>query len=185
MLLQISISLQAFYSLPGPIPIPLIGTFELLKTNPDLDAYLFKLAKIYGQDGIFELSIIGMRQIIITRAENVDKFITSSATLSDQDKNGVALNHTYNYWKFNRRIFSRAVRNVCHSNEISDDSIIIDAVTWLSGFTNDFISALFTGSRTFAIESHYRKLKKNKMTKEMMDSEHFADCIANFVNMIK
>ncbi|CAG8845224.1 30801_t:CDS:1, partial [Racocetra persica] len=73
-------------------------------------------------------------QIIITRAEYVDKFITPSSEenhkkhfkrtpnnrlldMFDLDCKAVALNHNYNSWKFYRQLFSRAIKTACYSNE--------------------------------------------------------------------
>src|SRR4051812_40221690 len=64
--------------LPGPIPLPLIGSFAIFME--DIDAWFFRLNKIYGRDGIFELNIAGNRQIIMTRTDYVDKFMTSSTS---------------------------------------------------------------------------------------------------------
>src|SRR5690348_1062355 len=59
--------------LPGPIPIPLIGSFAIFKE--DIDAWFYELNKTYKHDGVYELNIVGNRQIVITRAEHVDKFL--------------------------------------------------------------------------------------------------------------
>ncbi|CAG8504600.1 11755_t:CDS:2, partial [Dentiscutata heterogama] len=115
-------------------------TFEVLKKDLDIDAYLYKLTKLYGQNGIFELNMIGIRQIIITRAEYAEVFMFPSMSSSDQDKHmkhimrshndgllkyfdlenkGLVFNVTYNHWKFNRQIFSRPVRTASCSEETS------------------------------------------------------------------
>src|SRR5437763_2707230 len=106
--------------LPGPIPIPLIGSFAIFKG--DIDAWFHELNQIYGHGGLYELNIAGNRQIVITRAEYIDKFLTSSGNnhimrtannglldLFDLDKKGVGLNHDSRFWKFNRHIFSQAI----------------------------------------------------------------------------
>jgi cytochrome P450 len=108
--------------LPGPLPVPLIGSFEIFKN--DIDAWFFRLNKNIEHDGLFELNIAGNRQVVITRAEYVEKFLASNSSsinhimrtanngllsLFDLEKKGVGLNHDYQRWKLNRHIFSQAV----------------------------------------------------------------------------
>ncbi|RHZ83668.1 hypothetical protein Glove_89g62 [Diversispora epigaea] len=195
--------------LPGPLPIPLIGSFEIFKG--DIDAWLYRLNKEYGRDGAYELNISGNRQIIITRAEYIESLLSSSHTirtpnnglldLFDLDKKGLGLNHDYNTWKFNRHIFLQAMMPLTNSpkpgnfvnilfEEMSnywidlkqkDDIIIIDMATWIRRFTYDFVSLLTTEKHANTINSHYRKLKNEVMTKEIIDSEEFAECINIFI----
>ncbi|CAB4490274.1 unnamed protein product [Rhizophagus irregularis] len=118
--------------LPGPIPIPLIGSFEIFKN--DIDAWFYKLNKSCEHDGVFELNIAGNRQIVITRAEYVEKFLASNSSsinhimrtannglldLFDLEKKGVGLNHDYQHWKFNRHIFLQAVMPLSSTNKPS------------------------------------------------------------------
>jgi len=108
--------------LPGPLPVPLIGSFEIFKN--DIDAWFFRLNKDYKHDGVFELNIAGNRQVVITRAEYVEKFLASNSSsinhimrtannglldLFDLETKGVGLNHSYGHWKLNRHLFSQAV----------------------------------------------------------------------------
>ncbi|CAI2169372.1 10226_t:CDS:2 [Funneliformis geosporum] len=116
--------------LPGPLPLPLIGSFAIFKG--DIDAWFHDLNKIYGHNGVFELNIAGNRQIVITRAEYVEKFLLSSVNnhvmrtannglldLFDLEKKGVGLNHDFKFWKFNRQIFSQAVMPLSYANSTS------------------------------------------------------------------
>ncbi|CAG8853684.1 18884_t:CDS:2, partial [Gigaspora margarita] len=57
-----------------------------------------------------------------------------------------------------------------------EDVTIIDATNWINRFFNDFTSVLITGKRSFAIEAHYHKFKRNSITKEMSETENFAEC---------
>ncbi|RHZ83657.1 hypothetical protein Glove_89g58 [Diversispora epigaea] len=119
--------------LPGPLPIPLIGSFEIFKG--DIDAWLYRLNNKYGRDGVYELNIAGNRQIIITRAEYIESLLSSSQTsrtannglldLFDLDKKGVGLNHDYNHWKFNRHIFLQAMTPLIHSPKPSNFANIL------------------------------------------------------------
>ncbi|RIB12410.1 cytochrome P450 [Gigaspora rosea] len=191
--------------LPGPIPIPLIGSFEVLKTNLDVDDYLYKLSKIYGQNGIFELTMIGIRQIIITRAEYAEDFIYPSS--SNQDKHtkhimktnnegllnyfdlenkGIVFNVDYKHWnlivkfKLINNLFEEMMNCWIKLKKNDEDVTIIDATIWINRLFNDFTSVLLTGKRSFAIEAHYHKFKGNSMTKEMSETENFAECIVHF-----
>ncbi|CAG8697604.1 30884_t:CDS:2, partial [Racocetra persica] len=209
--------------LPGPLPIPLIGTFEIFRAHINIDAWFYKLTEKYGQNGIFELNLIGNRQIIITRAEYVDKFITPSSEenhkkhfkrtpnnglldVFDLDCKAVALNHDYNSWKFCRQLFSRAVKTACYSDETietlsnlfeemmdywmnlrkPDENLAnVDLSAWMQRFSNDFIYAITTGNRTFAIKHYYHNLKTNEVTKEIVESERVIECIKNFHKRIR
>src|SRR6185369_4016114 len=106
--------------LPGPLPIPLIGSVAIF--IKDIDAWFYDLNKAYGHNGVYELNIAGNRQIVVTRAEYIEKFMLSSVhthIMRTADNGllsffgfqgrGIGLNHDYNTWKFNRQIFSQAV----------------------------------------------------------------------------
>ncbi|RHZ83638.1 hypothetical protein Glove_89g71 [Diversispora epigaea] len=198
--------------LPGPLPIPLIGSFEIFKG--DIDAWFYRLDKEYGRNGVYELTIAGKRQIVITHAEHIEsilKHVTRTANdglldLFDLDNKGLALNHDYNRWKFNRRIFSQAITALTSSTyspklskienilfeEMSnywiglkqkdENVIIMDMTAWARRFICDFTSFLTTGKRTNTINSYYRKLKNEVMTKEMIGSEEFIENIKVFVS---
>ncbi|CAG8537282.1 14204_t:CDS:1, partial [Gigaspora rosea] len=166
--------------------------------------------------------MIGIRQIIITRAEYADSFMYPPTSSSDQNKHtkhmmktdnrgllkffdlenkGIVFNVNYKHWKFNRQMISRPIRTACYSEETSklinhlfeemmnywiklkkhdEDVTILDATNWINRFFNDFTSVLITGKRSFAIEAHYHKVKRNSMTKEMSEAENFAECIVHF-----
>ncbi|CAG8554887.1 10744_t:CDS:2, partial [Diversispora eburnea] len=180
----------------------------------DIDACFYKLNKEYGRDGLYELNIAGRRQIVITRAEYIEtllRHVTRSANdglldLFDLDKKGLGLNHDYNRWKFNRRIFSQAIMSLTSSTyspklskienglfeEMSnywidlkqkdENVIIIDMAAWTRRFICDFISTLTTEKRTNTIHYYYRKLKNEVITKEMIESEEFIENINVFVS---
>ncbi|RHZ83663.1 hypothetical protein Glove_89g56 [Diversispora epigaea] len=194
--------------LPGPLPIPLIGSFEIFKG--DIDAWLYRLNKEYGRDGAYELNIAGNRQIVITRAEYIENLLRNVMRtandglldLFDLDKKGLAFNHDYNHWKFNRHIFLRAITHLTYSPKPSnfvnilfeemsnywidlkqkDDVIIIDIVTWIRRFACDLISILTTEKQVNTTHYYYRKLKNEVITKEMIESEEFVESINIFVS---
>ncbi|RHZ87441.1 hypothetical protein Glove_34g91 [Diversispora epigaea] len=198
--------------LPGPFPIPLIGSFDIFKG--DIDAWFYRLNKEYGHEGVYELTIAGKRQIVITHAEHIEsilRHVTRTANdglldLFDLDKKGLALNHDYNHWKFNRRIFSPAIMSLTSLNyspklsqienvlfdEMSkywidlkqkhEDVIIIDMAAWARRFICDFTSYLTTEKRSNTIHYYHRKLKNEVVTKEMIESEEFIENIKFFVS---
>ncbi|CAG8554870.1 10743_t:CDS:2 [Diversispora eburnea] len=198
--------------LPGPFPIPLIGSFGVFEG--DIDAWFYRLNKEYGHNGVYELTIAGKRQIVITHAEHIEsilKHVTRTANdgildLFDLDNKGLALNHDYNRWKFNRRIFSQAIMSLTSSTyspklskvenilfeEMSnywinlkqkdENAIIIDIAAWTRRFICDFTSFLTTGRRTNTIQNYYHILNNEVITKEMIESEEFIENIKVFVS---
>ncbi|CAG8804780.1 7801_t:CDS:2, partial [Gigaspora margarita] len=62
----------------------------------------------------------------------------------------------------------------------NEDSVVIDAATWMRRFTNDFISVVTTSERTIAIRNYYKVLNNEKITQEIMDSENFVESISTF-----
>ncbi|CAG8810061.1 14370_t:CDS:2, partial [Dentiscutata erythropus] len=123
--------------------------------------------------------------------------------LFDFSNKGVAFNCNYSYWRFNRQIFSRAMRTAASSDRTiklmnilseeminhwidlknpDDDSTIIEASTWMYKFSFDFLFGVVTGSPSFAMKSYYQRLKKIDITKELMESEKYSNCVRNFQN---
>ncbi|RIB06103.1 cytochrome P450 [Gigaspora rosea] len=203
---------------PGPLPIPLIGNLEILKnSNVDIDGYTHNLNKKFGYNGIFEFNMVGVRYIMISRAEYVDRFMlpdqdnhTKHLMRTNKDRGlldffdfstkGVAFNCDYNYWRFNRQIFSRAMKTACNSNKTiklmnnlfeeminywinlkkPDDSTIIEASTWMFKFSFDFLFGVLIGSPSFAMKSYYQRLKNIDITKEIIEYEKYSNCVRNF-----
>ncbi|CAG8596759.1 15516_t:CDS:1, partial [Dentiscutata heterogama] len=98
-----------------------------------IDEWTYNLHKKFGQNGIFEFNMAGIRYVMISHAEYVSRFMlpdkgdhTNHLMRINKDKGflnlldfstkGLALNCDYNYWKFNRQIVSRAMNSACHSN---------------------------------------------------------------------
>nr|CAG8620210.1 2595_t:CDS:2 [Entrophospora candida] len=203
--------------LPGPIPIPLIGSFALVKKDLDIDAFYHSLSKKYGGEGIYEAPIGGKRQILFTRADYIEDFFLSSMNVAnhairtekdvlldifDLDRKGIALNFDHHSWKFNREMFTQAIMPLTYSPKPSkyvnalfeemsncwidlkpkgDAAAVINIASWLRRFTTDFIHILVTEKRGFAIHYYHRKFK-NQITKEMIESEEFIECVDTFVS---
>ncbi|RIB08401.1 cytochrome P450 [Gigaspora rosea] len=189
--------------LPGPISIPLIGIFRV---NIDFNDQINKLNKIYGHNGIFEFYIAGRRQIVITKAEYAKKFwlhLQKIARFTGRGfQKGLTFNINFNNWKFNRQIYIQSIEKISNSNETikllielfeelsnywidinqnNYNSGIIDLTAWTKRFLNDLMFSLSTGKRSFAINYYYRKLKNEKITKNIMDSEHYIECLTYFL----
>ncbi|CAG8600427.1 1982_t:CDS:2, partial [Scutellospora calospora] len=184
----------------------------------DLIDQINKLSKIYGHNGIFEFYIAGNRQIVITKAEYVKKFLVPSSKdckiywkrfpkveVFEElgiHQMGLSFNENFNNWKFYRQIYMHQIEEISNSNETSKllnklfeelsnywidlkknnyNSGIIDIPAWTKRFANDFTFLLLTGKRPFAINHYYRKLKNEKITKKMMDSEHYIECLTYFL----
>lgn len=221
LLTAISLYIARFYyqhftrvnPLPGPIPIPFIGGFFVFKK--DFETWFFGLYKKYGD--IYEVTFAGVRQIVLCRAEYVDKMLVPSMNnymirfpskevteAFDSDRKGLTMNNDLQTWKFNRQFFSQAIMTPSFSiaankwtNEMfeemakywmdlkkpddSEDVVIIDMTAWMRRFTNDLISLLTTGKRTYTIPFHYHKLKNVKLSEEMIDSEKFVTSLNDFV----
>ncbi|RIB17429.1 cytochrome P450 [Gigaspora rosea] len=115
---------------------------------------------------------------------------------------GLTFNVNFNNWKFNRQIFIQSIEKISNSNETikllnelfeelsnywidinqnNYNSGIIDLTAWTKRFLNDLMFLLSTGKRSFAINYYYRKLKNEKITKNIMDSEHYIECLTYFL----
>uniref|UniRef100_A0A1D1XQ08 Cytochrome P450 4d2 n=1 Tax=Anthurium amnicola TaxID=1678845 RepID=A0A1D1XQ08_9ARAE len=199
---------------PGPMPIPLIGSLAIFME--DIDDWFWRLNKKYGHSGVYELNIAGNRQIVITRAEYVDSLVATDAKahlmrtannglldLFDLEKKGIGLNHDYNYWKFNRHIFTQAIMPLSLTDKPSiilnqlyeemaqhwidlkqqgEKGAVIDISVWMRHFTADFISMLTAGRRMAVMQHYCQKLKKEPLTEEILDTEEFVECINTFVS---
>ncbi|CAG8685805.1 9243_t:CDS:2, partial [Dentiscutata erythropus] len=119
---------------------------------------------------------------------------------------GLAFNENFNYWKFYRQIYMQAIGKLSNSNrttkllnelfeELSNywldltgnnyNSGVIDLTAWTKRFLTDLMFLLSTGKRSFAIKYCYLKLKNEKVTKEIMDSEHYIESLTYFLVNIR
>ncbi|RIB06100.1 cytochrome P450 [Gigaspora rosea] len=123
--------------------------------NIDFNDQINKLNKIYGHNGIFEFYIAGRRQIKISNSNETIKLLNE------------LFEELSNYW--------------IDINQNNYNSGIIDLTAWTNRFLNDLIFLLSTGKRSFAINYYYRKLKNEKITKNIIDSEHYIECLTYFL----
>ncbi|CAG8797689.1 35526_t:CDS:2, partial [Gigaspora margarita] len=115
---------------------------------------------------------------------------------------GLAFNVNFNNWKLNRQIYIQSIEKISNSNETikllnelfeelsnywidlnqnNYNSGIIDLTAWTKRFLNDLMFVLSTGKRSFAINYYYHKLKNDKITQKIMDSEHYIECLTYFL----
>ncbi|CAG8795634.1 1319_t:CDS:1, partial [Dentiscutata erythropus] len=184
----------------------------------DIDEWTYNLNKKFGQNGIFEFNMAGVRYIMISRAEFVGRFMLPHQDdrlkhlmrtnkekvlldFFDFSNKGVSFNCNYDYWRFNRQIFTRAMRTATQSNntvklinnlfeeminywidlkEPDSDTTIIEASTWMFKYSFDFLFGVLTDSPSYAMKSYYQRLKKIDATKEIMEFEKYSDCVRNF-----
>ncbi|CAG8642112.1 4174_t:CDS:2, partial [Paraglomus occultum] len=180
-----------------------------------IDAWYWRLNKKYGHNGIYELNVAGNRQIVITRAEYVDTFVAADSkahfmrtpnnglfNLFSLEKKGVMMNDDYNYWKFNRHVFTHSIMPLCQTdkpgtllNQLYEEmeqcwtdlkqpgerGTVIDIASWMRHFTTDYIAMLTAGKQMSVMKHYWQKLKNEPLTKEILDTEEFVEGINTFV----
>jgi len=107
--------------LPGPLPFPFIGNlpqFFLFKAN--VKEFFVYYQKKYGD--VYEV-YLGMRRIILNRAEDIDKLLVPSTKSHYMTRlpytqgleevglmgKGIILNHNLKSWRYNRQFFTQAI----------------------------------------------------------------------------
>ncbi|CAG8818446.1 23196_t:CDS:2, partial [Dentiscutata erythropus] len=86
--------------------------------------------------------------------------------LFDFSNKGVAFNCNYIYWRFNRQIFYRAMRTASQSNS-----------------TFKLMNILSEEMINYWIDlKNPDEIKKIDITKELMESEKYSNCVRNFQN---
>ncbi|CAG8613459.1 2440_t:CDS:2, partial [Diversispora eburnea] len=110
----------------------------LLHLIPNIDAWFYKLNKEYGRNGLFEVTFVGKRQIVITHAEYIEnllRHVIRSANyglldLLDLDTKNLAFNHYYNPNKIENGLFEEMSNYWIDLKQKSEDVIIIDIAAW-------------------------------------------------------
>ncbi|RIB08055.1 cytochrome P450 [Gigaspora rosea] len=125
--------------LPGPLPLPFIECGYLFTGNNK--KLLTSLHKKYGD--IFEIYIRGMRRIVISRPEYLEKIFNSSSNdttfiqrfpyLEGLDElgwlgKGLKANHNIKSWRFNRQFFDQAILS---------PSFNYEAVEWINNLVQE------------------------------------------------
>ena len=107
--------------LPGPFPLPLVGSF--LSVKEDLSKYLLGVQRKYGD--LTEVWFANLRIILTTRKDYIEKFLSSSTKSKYMIRNaynegyeelgmarkGILVNHDFKSWRFNRMFFTKTIMN--------------------------------------------------------------------------
>ncbi len=118
--------------LPGPFPFPLIGNLpQFIYYGRNFKPYLEYNHKKYGD--LYEIHL-GIRRIIINRAEYIEKLLTPSTKsqymmrfpytkgldeLGVMDR-GLIFNHDLKSWRYNRQFFTQAILSPKFTQEVID-----------------------------------------------------------------
>jgi len=159
--------------LPVPLPFPFVGNlpqFFLFKAN--VKEFFVYYQKKYGD--VYEV-YLGMRRIILNRAEDIDKLLVPSTKSHYMTRlpytqgleevglmgKGIILNHNLKSWRYNRQFFTQAIL----SPKFSQEAI-------------DMTNKLFV-----ELESYWNKLYiKEEAVKENKNVLDFASWLHRFTN---
>ncbi|GBB83163.1 hypothetical protein RclHR1_00010045 [Rhizophagus clarus] len=149
--------------LPGPFPFPFVGNLPqfILQSKGDTKEFYGYNYKKYGD--MYEVQM-GGRDIVLSRAEYVEKLLTPSTKnphigrfpdsrgldeLGVSGK-GILLNENYKSWKYNRQFFTQAILSPKFTNE---------AIYW----TNNLFDELEGYWNKLFLKEEIIKENKNKM----------------------
>ncbi|CAG8678131.1 4116_t:CDS:2 [Cetraspora pellucida] len=114
--------------LPGPFPLPIIECAYCFRG--DIRQLFTSLTKKYGD--IYEIQLGGIRRIIISRPEYIEKFFNNSTKHSTfmsrlpytqgieelgVARKGLLNNDDFKSWRFNRQFFTQAILSPSFNNE--------------------------------------------------------------------
>src|SRR4051794_2585857 len=199
--------------LPGPFPLPIVGNLYLFKLD-DCSQYAKHCHEKYGD--IFELYIGNDRQIFIGRLDVIDKLFNPSSKTNFKFRTlyktgldefgisgyGVAFNHDYNAWQFNRQFFTQALLTPSFSqfslvqsqkflqetincwNDLSDNNIEFGLRKWMFSFMMDLSLDLFIGKRGYSMDNYYSELtgKKSKFTDVSDKDKSYVDALLKYID---
>ncbi|RIA99561.1 cytochrome P450 [Glomus cerebriforme] len=181
--------------LPGPFPIPIIGTLYALKGG--IGNGLLLLQKQYGE--IFEVWYLSNRRIILGNVEYIDNLLTPSTKSKYLKRNvlneglkelgisfqGIINNCDINIWKYNRHFFNQAILSPSFNNKsielthklwydmekylnhLNDENIMIDLSSWMHRYSTDMIVEIITGRRSYSLPIYYNTLSKKENKEEI------------------
>ncbi|PKY13885.1 cytochrome P450 [Rhizophagus irregularis] len=174
--------------LPGPFPLPIVGSAYQQIGYDGVDDWLLSLHKKYGD--MFEIILGGERMIVLCRPDLTENlYVASSKTkypirLHSKDgiveygfEAGVGLgfNSDLKSWKYNRQFFSQAMMTPSFNHQAIEWTIELwnemesywnnlgenhefDLIIWMRRFTNEMIFKIATGTKNDAIASYYKIL---------------------------
>jgi cytochrome P450 len=184
--------------LPGPFPIPIIGTLYALKGG--IGNGILLLQKKYGE--IFEIWHLSNRRIILGNAEYIDKLLSSSTKSKYLKRNiendglielginfqGILNNCDIDTWRFNKHFINQAMLSSSNFNNksfelihklwyemekylnfLNDENILIDLSPWMHRYSTDMIVEIITGKRSYSLPIYYNTISK-KVDKEEIPS---------------
>lgn len=182
--------------LPGPIPLPILGT--LLWYNGNSTEWVTKLHDKYGD--MCELYMGRERYVWISNGDHVSKVVSPSSNnnfliriIPNQGlaeigftTKGLTFNRDLESWKFNRKFFSQAIATpkflkqttekiqelffemeMCWSKLSDINFSDINLSEWISQLMADLMFLVTTNKRAYTVKSYYHILiEKNEIETE-------------------
>ncbi|CAG8522547.1 9766_t:CDS:2 [Acaulospora morrowiae] len=194
--------------LPGPLPLPLIGNFYLLKD--ELAIMLSKLQANYGD--FFEVYMGNQRYVCVGNedlAKEMMKTSLDSKFHQRTDENnglkelgllhsGLIFNIDYDDWQYHRRFYSKTMLSPLFSkqavasvqvgfdemrkywDQLGED-IVIDFPNWMKRYFLDTIAITTSSKPAYALANFYNNVSPNK---KITVSTHYIKESEMFMNAI-
>ncbi|CAB4403747.1 unnamed protein product [Rhizophagus irregularis] len=173
--------------LPGPFPLPIIGS-AYQQIGYGFNDWLLSLNKKYGD--MYEIILAGQRLIVLGKADLIENMNIPSSTKTNYpnrwpntegfveygfDGVGVGFNNVHKSWNYNRQFFSQALMTPSFNyqaiewtnelwnemesywNNLGED-YEIDLIKWMRRFANEMIFRISTGVKNDALASYYNKI---------------------------
>ncbi|GES85388.1 cytochrome P450 [Rhizophagus clarus] len=164
--------------LPGPFPIPIIGTIYALKGG--IGKGILLLQKRYGEYLKYGLMELGT------------------------NFQGILHNSDINTWRFNKHFINQVMLSSSFNNKsidlthklwyemekylnnLNDENILIDLSPWMHRFSTDMIVEVITGKRSYSLPIYYNKTSKKDDKEEIpsiaiKESEELIDRLHKFL----
>ncbi|CAG8517575.1 1218_t:CDS:2 [Acaulospora morrowiae] len=174
--------------LPGPFPLPLIGSLH--KIHGNIDKYCTSCQKKYGD--MFELWICSQRLIFLGNAEVNEKLFVGSLSKSNFTKRsvsenfealgfsriGLVFNNDSSSWNYNRKLIEQALMKPSFLRNLMDDiqciyeemegywkiieskepGAVHDMADWCIRFTTDITFYMSTSKHAYCMASYFNKV---------------------------